>query len=56
VPDREPGAEERTARLVQPDQGVADLDGEPTEVANEAGGDSGGLTAEEAAVHPTDSP
>jgi hypothetical protein len=56
TPDTEPGAEDHTARLVQPDQGVADLDVDPTEVAEEAAGDSGALTAEEAAVHPTDSP
>jgi hypothetical protein len=56
TPDAEPGAEDPTARLVQPDQGVADLDVEPTEVAEEATGDSAALAAEEAAVHPTDSP
>jgi hypothetical protein len=42
-------------RLVQPDQGMPDLDAEPTEMADESDDDAG-LTAEEAAVHITDSP
>ncbi len=42
-------------RLVQPDQGVAGLDDEPDELATEVA-DLDGLSAEEQAVHPTDSP
>ena len=42
-------------RLVQPDGGMVDLDTEPTEVALESEDDAG-LSAEEAAMHITDTP
>ena len=52
--DEGPG-DDPTGRLVQPDQGVADLDAEGTEIALEMTDDDA-LSAEEAAVHPTDFP
>ena len=42
-------------RLVQPDGGMVDMDHEATEIAMETE-DDGGLAAEEAAMHITDSP
>jgi hypothetical protein len=57
-PERESGgagAGQPVGRLVQPDGGMVDLDREPTEVAMETE-DDGGLSAEEAAMHITDSP
>ena len=51
MPDDEP-----VGRLLQPDQGVADVDDEPEETAEAVGADTTGLTAEEAAVHITDTP
>jgi hypothetical protein len=47
--------DDTVGRLVQPDQGVAGLDVEPDELASDVA-DLDGLSAEEAAVHPTDSP
>ena len=47
--------DDAVGRLVQPDQGVAGFDVEPDEVATGVP-DLDGLTAEEQAVHPTDSP
>ena len=55
-PDREPGPEEEVGRLVQPDQGVAGLDDDPTETALALGSDADALSAEEAAIHITDTP
>ncbi|MFN2608420.1 MAG: DUF5709 domain-containing protein [Acidimicrobiales bacterium] len=55
-PDRLPGDDGIVGRLVQPDQGMPDLDAEPTEMADEVVGDEQALSAEEAAVHLTDSP
>jgi Family of unknown function (DUF5709) len=47
--------DEALGRLVQPDQGVAGLDVEADELATEVP-DVDGLSAEEQAVRPTDSP
>lgn len=47
------GAEDSMGRLVEEDQGVAGLDKERDPVATEVGDDRG-LSAEEAAMHPTD--
>lgn len=55
-PDVEPGDEAAVGRLVQPDQGMADLDDEATETAQALGSDADALSAEEAAVHITDTP
>ena len=55
LPDRQREEYDVTGRLVQPDQGVAGLDTEPDELATEFP-DVDGLSAEEQAVHPTDSP
>ena len=55
VPEGEYGDDDTVGRLVQPDQGVAGLDAEPDELATEAP-DVDGLSAEEQAIHPTDSP
>ena len=57
VPDAQHGDEDDdpVGRLVQPDQGVAGLDAEPDEVALGVD-DADGLSAEEQAVHTTDSP
>ncbi len=55
VPDGEEEDDDIAGRLVQPDQGVAGLDVEPDEIAMEAA-DLDGLSAEEQAIHPTDSP
>lgn len=55
-PDRLPSYDEPVGRLVQPDQGVADLDYEAEETADAVASDAGGLSAEEAAVHLTDTP
>ena len=53
--DEEEEDEEVAGRLLQPDQGVAGLDVEPEELATEVP-DLDGLSAEEQAIHPTDSP
>jgi hypothetical protein len=53
--DDEEEDEEVAGRLLQPDQGVAGLDVEPEELATEVP-DLDGLSAEEQAIHPTDSP
>lgn len=55
VPDGYRDDEDAVGRLVQPDQGVAGLDAEPDEVASDVP-DLDGLSAEEQAIHPTDSP
>ncbi len=55
VPEDEDEDDDAGGRLVQPDQGVAGLDAEPDELATEFP-DPDGLSAEEQAVHPTDSP
>ncbi len=47
--------DDAVGRLVQPDQGVAGLDEEADELATDVP-DMDGLSAEEQAVHPTDSP
>jgi hypothetical protein len=51
--DREVG-DERSGRLVQPDQGLAE-DVEPAEVAEDVGIDGAAASAEEAAMHTVDS-
>ena len=55
VPEGGGEHDDAVGRLVQPDQGVAGLDAEPDELATEVP-DLDGLSAEEQAVHPTDSP
>ena len=55
LPDREPGRRDEVGRLVQPDGGMVDMDREATEVAIESE-DGDALSAEEAAMHITDSP
>ena len=55
VPEGGDDDDDALGRLVQPDQGVAGLDVEPDEVAMQSA-DLDGLSAEEQAVHPTDSP
>ena len=56
-PDRPGGGADDVpvGRLVQPDSGMVDADREATEVAMETT-DDGALSAEEAAMHITDSP
>jgi hypothetical protein len=55
-PDRPPGEEpHRAGRLVQEDEGVRD-DTESDEVATDVGADTGGFSAEEAAVRVEDEP
>lgn len=55
-PDHQLPDDEPVGRLLQPDQGIADLDDEPEEAADAVADDTAGLTAEEAAVHITDRP
>jgi hypothetical protein len=55
MPEGREEDDDAVGRLVQPDQGVAGLDGEPDELATEVP-DLDGLSAEEQAIHPTDSP
>lgn len=55
-PDHQLPDDEPVGRLLQPDQGIADLDDEPEEAADAVANDTAGLTAEEAAVHITDTP
>ena len=55
VPEGDDEVDDAVGRLVQPDQGVAGLDVEPDELAT-AVSDLDGLSAEEQAIHPTDSP
>ena len=55
VPQVGDEGDDAVGRLVQPDQGVAGLDVEPDELATEVP-DLDGLSAEEQAVNPTDSP
>ena len=55
VPEGDYEDDDALGRLVQPDQGVAGLDVEPDELATEVP-DLDGLSAEEQAIHPTDSP
>lgn len=55
-PDVLPGDDGAAGRLVQPDLGVVGADVEATEVAGDVGPDDGGFSAEEAAMHITDSP
>jgi hypothetical protein len=54
-PDYEPGDDGVVGRLVQPDGGMVDFDREGTEIATMTD-DDGALSAEEAAMHITDSP
>ena len=54
-PDIEPGDDSSVGRLVEPDHGMVDMDREASAVALESE-DDGGLSAEEAAMHITDSP
>jgi hypothetical protein len=54
-PDVERGAREDVGRLVEPDGGMIDVDREPAAIAMETE-DDGALSAEEAAMHITDSP
>ncbi|HEV7886298.1 MAG TPA: DUF5709 domain-containing protein [Acidimicrobiales bacterium] len=55
VPDRVRAGDEPVGRLVAPDEGMIDVDDEPAEIATMTGDDAG-LSAEEAAMHITDSP
>jgi hypothetical protein len=55
VPEGGEADDDTLGRLVQPDPGVAGLDAEPDELATEVP-DLDGLSAEEQAIHPTDSP
>ena len=55
-PDQQLPGDEPVGRLLQPDQGIPDLDSEPEEAADAVGDETAGLTAEEAAVHITDTP
>ena len=55
-PDHQLPGDEPVGRLLQPDQGIPDLDYEPEEAADAVADDTAGLTAEEAAVHITDTP
>lgn len=54
-PDVMPLDDEPLGRLVEPDQGVAGLDHERDAIATDVA-DADGLTAEEAAMHITDTP
>jgi hypothetical protein len=54
-PDRERGARDDVGRLVEPDGGMVDMDREAEAIAMETE-DDGALSAEEAAMHITDSP
>jgi hypothetical protein len=54
-PDVLPRDDAPVGRLVAPDGGMIDVDDEPTEVATDTGEDAG-LSAEEAAMHITDTP
>lgn len=55
IPDIEPGDNLAVGRLVEPDHGMVDTDIEATAVAFESD-DDGALSAEEAAMHITDTP
>ena len=55
MPEEVRDEDDAVGRLVQPDQGVAGLDTEPDELATDVP-DMDGLSAEEQAIHPTDSP
>ncbi|MBW3669224.1 MAG: hypothetical protein KY443_08430 [Actinobacteria bacterium] len=54
-PETMPGDDTGVGRLVEPDQGVAGLDDEPTNIAGDSA-DNDGMSAEESAVHITDTP
>lgn len=54
-PETMPADDAGVGRLVEPDQGVAGLDDEPTNIAGDSA-DSAGMSAEESAVHITDTP
>lgn len=54
-PDVMDGLDDSVGRLVEPDQGVAGLDDEATSIASDSA-DTDGLSAEEAAMHVTDTP
>lgn len=54
-PEFVPGDDGAVGRLVEPDQGVAGLDDEATSIAFDSA-DTDGLSAEEAAMHVTDTP
>jgi hypothetical protein len=55
-PDRLRPEPDEVGRLVQPDQGVVDVDEEPEEIADAVFGDRNALSAEEQALHITDNP
>lgn len=54
-PETMPGDDGGVGRLVEPDQGVAGLDDEATNIAVDSADDAG-MSAEESAVHITDTP
>ena len=54
-PDVMDGLDDSVGRLIEPDQGVAGLDDEATSIASDSA-DTDGLSAEEAAMHVTDTP
>ena len=54
-PDIMDGLDDSVGRLVEPDQGVAGLDDEATSIASDSA-DTDGMSAEEAAMHVTDTP
>lgn len=55
LPDREPGDVEPLGRIVEPDQGMIDIDNEERVIGTMTQDDAG-LSAEESAMHITDTP